>query len=116
MGQFKSQEEQVEWRQTSNRMKQFPGLRVKTYLFLLLIAFFAPLGNVLLGKGMKERIVPFGRPAGEAIARYLLDCRPTLDKRNSDRLFISRTGKPSLRVERLGHILDWFDEHLKHDD
>ncbi|PYT80663.1 MAG: hypothetical protein DMG40_11905 [Acidobacteria bacterium] len=54
MGQFKSQEEQVEWRQTSNRMKQFPGLRVKTYLFLLLIAFFAPLGNVLLGKGMKD--------------------------------------------------------------
>lgn len=26
---------------------------------------------------------------------------------------ISRTGKPSLRVERLGHILDWFDQHLK---
>ncbi len=26
---------------------------------------------------------------------------------------ISRTGKPSLRVERLGCILDWFDQHLK---
>jgi dipeptidyl aminopeptidase/acylaminoacyl peptidase len=25
---------------------------------------------------------------------------------------VSRTGKPSLRVDRLRHILDWFEEHL----
>jgi integrase/recombinase XerD len=52
----------------------------------------------VLGKGMKERIVPFGRAAGEAITRYLAECRPTLDKRNSDRLFLSRTGKAMERV------------------
>jgi len=34
-------------------MKDSPGLHLKTYVFLLLIVLFAPLGNVLLGKGMK---------------------------------------------------------------
>jgi drug/metabolite transporter (DMT)-like permease len=34
-------------------MKNSPGLHLKTYLFLLLIVLFAPLGNVLLSKGMK---------------------------------------------------------------
>jgi integrase/recombinase XerD len=52
----------------------------------------------VLGKGMKERIVPFGRAAGEAIARYQSDCRPKLNRRNSDRLFLSRTGQSMERV------------------
>ena len=26
---------------------------------------------------------------------------------------VSRSGKPSLRVERLQHLIDWFDEHMK---
>jgi len=34
-------------------MKPAPGLHLKTYLLLLVIVVFAPLGNVLLGKGMK---------------------------------------------------------------
>ena len=34
-------------------MKQSSGLHLKTYIFLLFIVLFAPLGNVLLGKGMK---------------------------------------------------------------
>jgi drug/metabolite transporter (DMT)-like permease len=38
---------------TSNRMKDSPGLHLKTYFFLLFIALFAPLGNVLLSKGMR---------------------------------------------------------------
>lgn len=53
----------------------------------------------VLGKGTKERIVPFGRAAGEAITRYLTECRGKLDKRGSDLLFLSRTGKP---LERIG--------------
>jgi integrase/recombinase XerD len=53
----------------------------------------------VLGKGMKERIVPLGRAAAEAIGRYLLDSRPKLDRRGSDRLFLSRSGK---RMERVG--------------
>ena len=35
-------------------MKDSPGLHLKTYILILLIVFFAPLGNVLLSKGMKE--------------------------------------------------------------
>lgn len=34
-------------------MKDSPGLHLKTYVLILLIVLFAPLGNVLLGKGMQ---------------------------------------------------------------
>jgi integrase/recombinase XerD len=52
----------------------------------------------VIGKGMKERIVPFGRAASESITRYLTETRPKLDKHFSDRLFLSRTGKSLERV------------------
>jgi integrase/recombinase XerD len=52
----------------------------------------------VLGKGMKERIVPLGKAAKDAIERYLLDGRPRLERKPSDRLFLSRTGKPLERV------------------
>jgi integrase/recombinase XerD len=52
----------------------------------------------VLGKGHKERIVPVGKAACEAIERYLSECRPNLDKYRSDRLFLSRTGKSLERV------------------
>src|SRR5581483_7953932 len=52
----------------------------------------------VLGKGMKERIVPLGQAAGEAIARYLTESRPKFDRHKSDRLFLSRTGKPLERI------------------
>jgi integrase/recombinase XerD len=52
----------------------------------------------VLGKGMKERIVPIGRAALEAITRYNCESRPRLDKRRSDKLFLSRTGKPMDRI------------------
>ena len=54
----------------------------------------------VLGKGMKERIVPLGRAAAEAVTRYLAECRPKLDKpARRELLFLSRTGKP---LERIG--------------
>ncbi|HEY1629118.1 MAG TPA: site-specific tyrosine recombinase XerD [Tepidisphaeraceae bacterium] len=53
----------------------------------------------VLGKGMKERIVPLGRAAIEAMQRYLGECRPKLDRHASDRMFLSRTGKS---MERIG--------------
>jgi integrase/recombinase XerD len=53
----------------------------------------------VLGKGMKERIVPLGNAAREAIERYLADCRPKLQRTPSELLFLSRTGKP---MERIG--------------
>src|SRR4030095_16232460 len=36
------------------------------------------------GKGMKERLVPLGRAASEAIARYLTESRPQFDRHHSD--------------------------------
>jgi integrase/recombinase XerD len=54
----------------------------------------------VMGKGRKERIVPLGRAAAEAITRYLNDCRGKLGRVGSDeRLFVSRSGKP---MERIG--------------
>jgi drug/metabolite transporter (DMT)-like permease len=35
-------------------MKESHGLHLKTYVFIFLIVIFAPLGNTLLGKGMKS--------------------------------------------------------------
>lgn len=52
----------------------------------------------VLGKGSKERMVPIGQAGVEAAQRYLNECRPKLDKRRSDRFFLSRTGQPLERV------------------
>jgi drug/metabolite transporter (DMT)-like permease len=35
-------------------MKDSPQLHLKTYIFILFIVLFAPLGNILLGKGMRS--------------------------------------------------------------
>jgi drug/metabolite transporter (DMT)-like permease len=40
--------------QTIARMKDSPGLHVKTYLLIFFMVLFAPLGNILLSKGMKQ--------------------------------------------------------------
>ena len=52
----------------------------------------------VLGKGMKERIVPLGRAAAEAVTRYLNECRPALDRYQSERLFLSKSGRALDRV------------------
>ena len=46
-------------------MKSFSRLHFKTYLLILLMVIFGPLGNVLLGKGMKRiGAVSIGTTAG----------------------------------------------------
>ena len=52
----------------------------------------------VLGKGMKERMVPLGRAAAEAVGRYLGECRPLLLRADSERLFLSKSGRPMERV------------------
>ncbi len=45
-----------------------------------------------LGKGSKERIVPIGRQAVDALRRYLAHGRPFLDKRHRPELFLNAKG------------------------
>jgi integrase/recombinase XerD len=44
------------------------------------------------GKGSKERVVPLGRPAAEALRRYLARGRPHLDRRHRPELFLNAQG------------------------
>jgi site-specific recombinase XerD len=46
----------------------------------------------VVGKGGKERIVPVGRPAVEAMRRYLARGRPHLDRRHRPELFLNAKG------------------------
>jgi integrase/recombinase XerD len=46
----------------------------------------------VVGKGGKERVVPLGRPAAEAVRRYLARGRPFLDRRHRPDLFLNAKG------------------------
>ncbi|HLX21149.1 MAG TPA: tyrosine recombinase [Gaiellaceae bacterium] len=45
-----------------------------------------------IGKGSKERVVPIGREAVEALRRYLARGRPHLDRRHRPELFLNAQG------------------------
>jgi integrase/recombinase XerD len=51
-----------------------------------------------VGKGGKERIVPIGRQAAEALRRYLSRGRPHLDRRRRPELFLNAQGGPLTRA------------------
>jgi len=51
-----------------------------------------------LGKGSKERVVPIGREAAEAVRRYLSRGRPYLDRRHRQELFLNARGGPLTRA------------------
>jgi integrase/recombinase XerD len=46
----------------------------------------------VVGKGGKERIVPLGRPAADAVRRYVALGRPHLDRRHRPELFLNARG------------------------
>ena len=77
------------------------GLRVSELVSLPLAAVDRRAGLLrVTGKGRKERIVPIGEPALDAIAAYLADGRPQLQAavaRASDALFLSRRGSAMTR-------------------
>ncbi len=51
-----------------------------------------------VGKGGKERVVPIGRRAAEALRRYLSRGRPFLDRRHRPELFLNSRGGPLTRA------------------
>src|SRR5919201_964744 len=51
-----------------------------------------------VGKGGKERVVPIGRQAAEALRRYLARGRPFLDRRHRPELFLNAKGGPLTRA------------------
>ncbi len=54
------------------------------------------------GKGNRERLVPFGARAIQALRRWLEDFRPPLAaKSGSDRVFLTRSGKPLDRFQAM---------------
>jgi integrase/recombinase XerD len=50
------------------------------------------------GKGGKERVVPIGRQAVDALRRYLARGRPFLDRRHRPELFLNAQGGPLTRA------------------
>jgi integrase/recombinase XerD len=51
-----------------------------------------------IGKGGKERVVPIGRQAAEALRRYLAHGRAHLDRRHRPELFLNAKGGPLTRA------------------
>lgn len=76
------------------------GLRASELCRLRMDELHLQLGVVRpTGKGSKERVVPVGRPALEAVKAYLEVGRPQLLKgRPSDFVFIGNSGKPLSRM------------------
>ncbi len=76
---------------------------------------------MVTGKGNKQRLVPIGKPAIEALNQYVSELRPTLlrfdDGRDEGRLLLSNTGRPLERVaiwqiiRRLAKNADLGDVH-----
>jgi integrase/recombinase XerD len=77
------------------------GLRVSELVGLPLSGVDRRAGWLrVLGKGRKERIVPLGEPALEALDAYLADARPLLAKRSTrecEAVFLSRRGSAMTR-------------------
>ncbi|SER46693.1 site-specific tyrosine recombinase XerD [Salipaludibacillus aurantiacus] len=75
------------------------GVRVTELCSLKLGDIHLHMGFIrCLGKGNKERIIPLGQMASEALEKYLNDSRPVLTKKLShDLLFVNHHGRPLSR-------------------
>jgi integrase/recombinase XerD len=79
------------------------GLRASEVGTIKVNDFNETLGIVsVIGKGNKQRIVPIGVPAIEAVKRYMAELRPHLarhpDGRDQFRLLLSNNGRPLDRI------------------
>jgi integrase/recombinase XerD len=90
------------------------GLRVSELLTLTLYNIHVDLGLVrCIGKGGKERIIPVGKLALQAIEQYLSQARPDLLKgRKTPQLFLNHHGRCMTRqgfwkiIKAYGHRID----------
>ena len=74
------------------------GLRVSELIRVRLDEMVMDAGFLrTIGKGSKERIVPFGDAAKGVILEYIESGRPDLDKYADPHLFLSRRGRPMTR-------------------
>lgn len=74
------------------------GLRVSELIKVRLDEIVLDAGFLrTMGKGSKERIVPFGDTARDVIVQFIERGRPELDKYADPHLFLSRRGRPMTR-------------------
>ena len=74
------------------------GLRVSELVGMTLNSIEMTVGFIKVkGKGSKERIVPIGDAAKEAVARYLEESRPAFVRRTTDALFLTQQGEAFTR-------------------
>jgi integrase/recombinase XerD len=76
------------------------GLRVSELLDIKISDLHLNMNLInITGKGNKERIVPLGEESIFAIRKYLIDARGKLNPKNSEILFVNRSGN---RLSRVG--------------
>jgi integrase/recombinase XerD len=74
------------------------GLRVSELIRVRLDDLVLDAGFLrTIGKGSKERVVPFGDTARDAMLAYIEHGRAHYDKRNDPHLFLSNRGRPMTR-------------------
>ena len=74
------------------------GLRVSELIHVRIDDLVMDAGFLrTMGKGSKERIVPFGDQARDAILEFMTKGRPELDSHGDPYLFLSRRGRPMTR-------------------
>ncbi|SYZ74077.1 Tyrosine recombinase XerD [Candidatus Zixiibacteriota bacterium] len=76
------------------------GMRISEMINLKLTAVYDEIGFIkIVGKGNKERLVPYGQFARQAVEKYLTEVRePLRPSTDSDILFLSSRNKPFSRV------------------
>jgi len=92
------------------------GLRASEVGRLELTGIIDELGVLrLTGKGDKQRLVPMGEPAHNALGAYLHEIRPKLvevglakgERRDDGRVFLTRSGRPIERVRVWQIVKKW---------
>lgn len=89
------------------------GLRLSEVATLKIDSFdFASNLVRVIGKGDKERIIPFYDAFKEELIDYIKEVRPTWSKQNHHVLFVNQRGQP-LSMRSIQHIIEKIGEQAK---